>query len=148
METIIELRTPSYIYNHGGYYAPADPRHCNTPGGPCGNCQERIDTEEAAQALLALANSAPRSPPCCADRPIFLEPCPSCNSTRVTHTSMGLPTCNGCVEPVCTNCFDGARYFCPLRREAAYLLPPPGPLERQTALGVQSPKAEEKRENK
>lgn len=149
MEPIIDLRTPSFFYNHGGYYAPGNPRLCNTPGGPCGNCQERIDMEEAAQALLNLpAAQTPRSPPCCTDRPIFLEPCPKCNSSDafVTHTSKGHRTCNGCADTVCTNCFDGARYYCPLRQSP--IPPPPGPIERQIALGVQSPKAEEKTENK
>lgn len=131
------LRTPSFIFNHGGYYAPGDPRDCNTPGGPCCYCQDRIDEEEAAEALVALS----RAPPCCVDRPGFLEPCPYCSAvgSYVTHE----PRCNGCPGKLCINCFFGARYYCPLR-----LNPPSGPLVRQEALGVQSPKAEEKRENK
>lgn len=139
---IIDLRTPSYMYNHGGYYAPGDPKDCNTPGGPCCYCQDRID-QEAAEALVALSKSR------CATRPPFLEPCPECNVTGTyrTHQESGLATCNGCPETVCGGCFTGARYFCPLRQ--IELLPPPSaPLVRQEAVGVQSPKAEEKRENK
>jgi hypothetical protein len=125
------------MFNHGGYYAPGNPRDCNTPGGPCCYCQDRIDEEEAAEALVALS----RAPPCCVDRPGFLEPCPHCSAvgSYVTHE----PRCNGCPGKLCINCFFGARYYCPLR-----LNPPSGPLVRQEALGVQSPKAEEKRENK
>lgn len=134
---IIDLRTPSYIYNHGGYYAPGDPKDCNMPNGPCSYCQDRIDAEAA--------EAAPK--PRCATRPPFLEPCPDCNGSYMTHASCGLAPCNGCPEKVCGNCFAGARYFCPLRR--ALLLPAPtAPLVRQEALGVQSPKAEEKGENK
>ncbi len=145
MEPIIDLRTPSFMYNHGGYYAPGDPRDCNTPGGPCCYCQDRIDKEEAAEALIALS----RAPPCCVDRPSFLEPCPGCQTvgTHVTHESRGLKPCNGCPGKLCINCFFGARYYCPLRT-IAFLSPPPGPLVRQEALGVQSPKVEEKGENK
>lgn len=152
MDRIIDLRTPSYIYNHGGYYAPVDPRDCNMPNGPCSYCQERIDEEEAdqeaAKTLLALAQSQPA---CCAERPGFLEPCPNCHAVGayVTHTSRGIRTCNGCGDKLCINCFFGARYYCPLRRqEVPPLSPPHGPLQRQEALGVQSPKVEEKRENK
>jgi hypothetical protein len=136
----VDLRTPSYIYNHGGYYAPGDPRDCETPGGPCCYCQDRIDTDAAAAALLAL------SKPRCATRPAFMEPCPDCNGSYMTHASCGLTPCNGCPEKVCGSCFAGARYFCPLRR--IQLPPPSAPLVRQEALGVQSPKAEEKTENK
>jgi hypothetical protein len=156
METIIDLRTPSYMYNHGGYYAPGDPRDCNTPGGPCSYCQARIDEEDAAEALLLLAASAP---PCCADRPAFLEPCPSCNTagSYITHAERGIACCNGCSERLCSQCFTGARYYCPL---LMLLPPPPGPLVRQEAISpqsptgmysppvVQTPEAEEKRENK
>jgi len=139
----INLRTPSFIYNHGGYYAPGDPHECNMPGGPCCYCQDRIDELAAADALVALSKS------CCADRADFMEPCPSCSLRvpRVTHADAGLRCCNGCEETLCSNCFEGARYFCPLRR-AQGLSPPPGPLVRQEALGVQSPTAEEKGENK
>ena len=162
MQPIIDLRTPSFMYNHGGYYAPGDPRDCNTPGGPCSYCQARIDEEEAAEALLLLATAAPSSPPCCADRPAFLEPCPSCSTVGayVTHAAQNVPCCNGCNERICTACFTGARYYCPLRVNAP-LAPPPGPLVRQEATGinsptgmysppvvVQTPEAEEKRENK
>jgi hypothetical protein len=141
---MIDLRTPSFAYNHGGYYAPGDPKDRNTPGGPCSYCQDRIDEMDAAEALVALSQ-----PPCCADRAAFMEPCPSCNepTTYRTHGACDLPTCNGCPEIVCAKCFAGARYFCPLRR--IQLLPPPSaPLLRQEAVGVQSPKAEEKTENK
>lgn len=108
------------------------------PNGPCSYCQTRIDEEEAAAALLAL---------CCKDRPPFLEPCPSCHSrgTYVTHASKGLRTCNGCDETFCTKCYHGARYCC------AYVYGPSeplGPAERQETLGLPSPKAEEKTENK
>jgi hypothetical protein len=145
-DIMIDLRTPSFVYNHGGYYAPGDPRDCNTPGGPCCYCQDRIDelnAQAAAEALVALSKS------CCADRPDFMEPCPSCTVTapRVSHADAGLRCCNGCEETLCSNCYDGARYFCPLRR-AQRLSPPAGPLVRQEAVGVQSPKAEEKGENK
>lgn len=144
--TMDNLRTPSYIYNHGGYYAPSDPKTCNLYGGPCSSCQERIEEQEAAETILLLAKS-PKSPPCCADRPSFMEPCPDCNSvgTYVTHVSQGVKTCNGCDDKVCLRCFEGARYYCPLRKRD---LPPPDCLERQIALGVQSPKVEEKTNNK
>ena len=141
METI-KLRTPSYMYNHGGYYAPGNPRLCNTPGGPCFHCQTRIEEEDAAATLIALGA-------CCEDRPPFLEPCPSCNSkgTYVTHASKGLRTCNGCDDKFCTKCYYGSRYCC------AYVYgsvsaSPPTTLVRSQALGVPSPKAEEKKENK
>lgn len=139
----INLRTPSFAYNHGGYYAPGNPRDCNTPGGPCSVCQDRIDEEDAAAALLALSKE------CCADRPVFMEPCPECNApgTYVTHASHGIACCNGCEETLCSNCLAGARYFCPLRNKV-FLAPPSGVLVRQEAVGVQSPKAEEKGENK
>lgn len=136
METI-NLRSPSYAYNHGGYYAPADPRMCNTPGGPCGACQDRIDKEDAALALIALKE------PCCETRPPFMEPCPSCGnkSSYVTHASKGMRTCNGCEDNFCVKCYYGSRYCC------AYVygrLDVPEAAERQLTLGVQSPKAEEK----
>lgn len=140
----INLRTPSFAYNHGGYYAPEDPKHCNTPGGPCSYCQDRIDQEEVAAALVALSEATG-----CTARAPFLEPCPSCNEPGifVTHASRGLTPCNGCPEKVCGSCFAGTRYFCPLRK--VQLLPPPDKLLiRQEALGVQSPKAETKTENK
>jgi hypothetical protein len=125
------------MFNHGGYYAPGNPRECNTPGGPCTVCQSRIDDEETAKQLLSL-----RSP-----RPPFLEPCPSCGikTSYVSHASLGLRTCNGCDDKFCTKCYHGSRYCC------AYVY---GPLKaaeslvRQETLGVQSPKAEEKTENK
>ena len=115
------LRTPSFAYNHGGYYAPADPRECNTPGGPCPACRVRID----------------------AMRPEFMEPCPQCNAVgcSVTHASVGLKPCNGCPEGTCSKCFHGTRYFCPLRTGGVELV-------RQETLGVRSPKMEEKKENK
>ena len=50
----MDLRTPSFEFNHGGYYAPPDPRLCNNPGGICFECQSRIDMEEAALALITL----------------------------------------------------------------------------------------------
>jgi hypothetical protein len=138
----IDLRTPSYIFNHGGYYAPGNPRDCNTPGGPCEYCQDRIDAQDAADAADALVKL---SRECCAARPVFMEPCPGCHTAapRITHASRGFRCCNGCSESLCSTCFEGARYFCPLR-----LCAPLGPLVRQVALGVQSPKAEEKGENK
>lgn len=75
-----------------------------------------------------------------------LAECPHCGerNTIVTHASVGIRTCNGCSDEFCTNCFYGARYCC------SYVYPPrPKPsLERQVAVGVQSPKAEEKGENK
>jgi hypothetical protein len=133
-----ELRTPSYSFNHGGLYAPADPRECDTPCGPCEYCQDRID---AAEGLVLLSQS------CCGVRPDFLEPCPKCNAvgSLVTHAEKGVRCCNGCEDRLCIRCFAGARYFCPLRRR---LSPPGSPLARQEALGVQSPEAEEKGENK
>ncbi len=138
-DTMIELRTPSFSFNHGGIYAPADPRDCDTPSGPCEYCQERI---AAANTLVSLS----KAPSCCVDRPGFIEPCPECNSpaSYVTHASKGMKTCNGCKEPLCIRCFFGARYYCPLRK----LEPPTSPLARQEALGVQSPEAQEKGENK
>lgn len=108
----MELRTPSFTYNHGGYYAPSDPELCNNPGGICGNCQDRID----AYTLLSLK--------CCENRPDFLEPCPSCGNQEsyVTHA---LPICNGCEDKICTMCYNGARYCC------AILYPRPPPVSRQ-----------------
>ena len=141
-DTMIDLRTPSFFYNHGGLYGPADPQDCNMPNGPCSNCQERIDEMAAAEALVSLS----KSPSCCVDRPGFIEPCPECNSpsSYVTHASKGLKTCNGCKDSLCIRCFFGARYYCPLRK----LEPPTTPLLRQEAIGVQSPNAQEKGENK
>lgn len=134
MDRIDELRTPSYAYNHGGYYAPPNPRDCNTPGGPCGACQDRINQEDAAAALVLLK--------CCENRPDFVEPCPSCGGkgSYITHASKGLRTCNGCDDKFCVKCLFGSRYCC------AYVygkLDAPDPAERQLTLGVQSPKAEE-----
>ena len=139
------LRSPSYIYNHGGYYAPSNPRLCNTPGGPCMACQQRIDEEDAALALCALKHSTEK---CCDGRPPFLEPCPSCGSegTYVTHASQGLRTCNGCEDKFCTSCLHGSRYCC--RYVLGVALPAPTSADRQLTLGVQSPKSEEKTENK
>lgn len=136
-EPEMELRTPSYMFNHGGLYAPGNPRLCNTPGGPCTNCQDRIDEEDVAIALASLKD-------CCKQRPEFLEPCPMCGrvGTYVSHASKGLETCNGCDDMFCTDCYYGSRYCC------AYVLRRPAPAERSETLGVQSPKAEEKKENK
>lgn len=147
MSEIIELRTPSYMFNHGGYYAPSNPRLCNTPGGPCSNCQDRIDEEDAAAALLALRDSGSEEK-CCEGRPPFLEPCPSCGAlgTYITHASVGIRTCNGCEDKFCTSCYHGSRYCC--RYVYRRPLAAPTGLDRQLTLGVQSPKAEEKRENK
>ena len=47
------LRTPSYIYNHGGYYGPADPRDC-TDGpheGPCETCSRKITSRPSSLNL-------------------------------------------------------------------------------------------------
>lgn len=129
------LRTPSIDYNHGGLYAPSDPKSCTMPGGPCDYCQERIDADMVAAALVQLKTDVP-------------ERCPSCNAraSYVSHASRGLRTCNGCDDKFCVKCLFGSRYCC------AYVyggLPPPSsPPARQSALGVQSPKAEEKGENK
>lgn len=113
----INLRTPSILYNHGGYYAPGDPHMCNNPGGICENCQERIDEMDAAEALAKLC------------RPEFMEPCPSCGNQEsyITHASQGLRTCNGCEDKFCTNCYYGSRYCCTY----VYLPSPPHPLSRQ-----------------
>jgi hypothetical protein len=137
-DIMVDLRTSSLEYNHGGYYAPSDPTLCTMPGGPCGACQDRIDEAQAAEALRRLST-----------RPPFLEPCPACSepSTFVTHESRGLRQCNGCPGKLCIRCFFGARYHCPLRTEE-FLLPPSAPLTRQEAVGVQSPRAETKTENK
>jgi hypothetical protein len=146
MEFMPELRTPSILFNHGGYYAPADPKDCLMPGGPCSNCQERIDAQEVAEALVQLSQS------CCASRPDFLEPCPECGSakTYISHASQGLKTCNGCEDKFCTACFYGTRYCCAymLKAKAPPLAPPSSPIQRQTAVGVQSPRQEETQENK
>lgn len=111
------------------------------PDTPCpDNMSDSDEILEAAKVLVSLAES------CCDSRPDFLEPCPTCNAvgTLVTHGDRGVRHCNGCEERVCIKCLAGVRYFCPLRR----LSPPSSPLVRQRAIGVQSPKAEEKRENK
>lgn len=107
-----DLRTPSYMFNHGGYYAPEDPSLCDFPGGPCEMCQERIDTD----AATILAN-------------LYIRPaCPSCHSrgTYISHASKGLRTCNGCEDMFCTKCYHGSRYCC-----AYHTLPPPPPVSRQ-----------------
>ena len=97
----------------------------------------------AAFALLKISESKT----CCLDRPDFVEPCPMCGSrgTFITHASKGMRTCNGCEDKFCTKCLYGSRYCC------AYVygsLDAPAGAERQLTLGVQSPKAEEKKENK
>ena len=117
---MIDLRTPSIDYNHGGIYAPVDPRTCSAPNGPCEYCQERIDKETTCHECDAVGSV-------------------------VSHASRGHKTCNGCPDKLCIRCFFGARYYCPLRSS---LPPPTSPPVRQTAMGVQSPKAEEKGENK
>ncbi len=122
----MDLRTPSFQFNHGGYYAPADPRLCNNPTGICSTCQARIDVEEAAQTLLTL-----KSP----------SSCPSCKSegTYVTHASMGLRTCNGCSDSFCTACFHGTRYCCV---HIYGKLPPPPPMSpRSPPADLPSPVA-------
>jgi hypothetical protein len=136
----MELRTPSYMFNHGGLYAPGNPRLCNTPGGPCSSCEERIEEEDTAITLLSLKD-------CCNTRPEFLEPCPMCGKvgSYVSHESKGLKTCNGCEDMFCSECYYGSRYCC------AYVygeLPRPARAERSETLGVQSPNVEEKKENK
>ena len=137
---MLDLRTPSFVFNHGGLYAPADPRDCNTPIGPCDYCQERIS---AAEALVAIS----KAPSCCVDRPSVAEPCPECRAlTYITHASKGLRTCNGCDEKFCTKCYYGSRYCCSY--VYGKLPAPTTPPVRQEALGVQSPKAQEKGENK
>jgi hypothetical protein len=120
----ISLRTPSFAYNHGGYYAPGDPRECNNPGGTCEYCQLRIDEEEAIAGLRSLAN-----PGCCDDRAEFMEPCPSCGDKKsyISHASKGLRTCNGCDDKFCTKCYHGSRYCCAY----VYLPAPSVPISRQ-----------------
>lgn len=51
--------------------------------------------------------------------------CPSCGEPTyyVPHI---LPVCLGCHACVCTHCYYGARYCCPMVR-----LPPPPPLTRE-----------------
>jgi hypothetical protein len=129
--TMFVLRSSSL--DHGGIYGPADPRTCESPNGPCEYCQDRIS---AAETLVALSRS-------CA------EVCPECNAigSFVTHADKGYRCCNGCQDRLCIRCFFGARYYCPLRK-MCHLSPPTSPLTRQEALGVQSPKAQEKGENK
>ena len=98
------LRTPSMIYNHGGYYGPVDPRDCETPNGPCSSCHETLD---AALTLCSL----------CEKRPSFLEPCPSCGNeaSYMTHAKHGVPTvCPGCDDKICNRCWHGCRYMCAL----------------------------------
>ena len=124
------LRSP----NHGGLYAPPNPRKCNMPGGPCEHCELRIERIDAALAAEARASLS--------------KTCPDCGhqDALVSHASQRRKTCNGCTDTVCIYCGSGARYFCPLPLRLP--APPSSPLLRQTALGVQSPKAEEKGENK
>ena len=100
LDTMIDLRTPSFSFNHGGLYAPIDPRTCDTPGGPCEYCEARIDALDAAEALVLLSRS------CCVDRPSFLEPCPDCNAVGsfVTHAEKGYRCCNGCENRLCIRC--------------------------------------------
>lgn len=101
--------------------------------------------EELAAAVTLLKMSESKT--CCYDRPDFVEPCPMCGATGtyVTHASKGMRVCNGCDDKFCTKCLHGSRYCC------AYVygsLDAPTAAERQLTLGVQSPKAEEKKENK
>ena len=133
--TMLNLRTDSIDFNHCGIYAPADPKTCSMPNGPCEYCQERIDEETVAATLVQLKNDIP-------------ERCPSCNkrNSYVTHASRGLRTCNGCDDKFCTHCLFGSRYCCSYVYGS--LPPPTSPPTRQKAIGVQSPKVEEKRENK
>jgi hypothetical protein len=94
----IDLRTPSYQYNHGGYYGPADPRDCNMPNGPCGVCSDAI---EAAKALVAMSQT-----------------CPMCKKQGVykAHEDQGHPKCVSCQPIVCSDCLYGCRYFCPITK--------------------------------
>ncbi len=79
-----DLRTPSVLYNHGGYYSPAE---CNMPGGPCSACSDRAEC---------------------------MEPCPACGKTGTykTHSAHGYSQCRGCEEKICSDCAHGARYTC------------------------------------
>ena len=91
---MIDLRTPSVDYNHGGYYGPADPRDCTMPNGPCGVCSEML---EAAKTLVAFSQQ---------------RTC-KCGGTIVPHPD---PQCNTCDAEVCMKCMHGCRYFCRLVR--------------------------------
>lgn len=108
-------------------------------------------SEKAKSTPVIMATDRPPTPipespkKLVCERPEFMEPCPSCGATdkHKTHKELGFSKiCAGCVDPICTGCLFGARYFCPLR------LPPPTKLERSTAVGVQSPKAQETVTNK
>ena len=104
---MIDLRTPSIQYNHGGYYAPADPRDCSMPNGPCSVC---------------------------ADRLACMEPCPSCGieGTYKDHSSYGYAVCRGCDPKICSECAHGARYTCAyFQAKMRETKPQPVPLERQ-----------------
>ena len=79
--------------------------------------------------------------------PLDTMSCLDCTAAHVSHASLGVAPCNGCPTTLCPKCLTGARYFCPLRAREP-LDAPTSPLVRQEALGVQSPKAETKKENK
>ena len=65
----------------------------------------------AAQALVLLSR---------------MEECPSCGElSYASHASRGVQGCNSCEEKVCSKCFYGCRYTCPVAK------PPPPTLERQ-----------------
>lgn len=100
---MVDLRTPSVDYNHGGYYGPADPRDCSMPNGPCSVCLDRL---------------------------ACMEPCPSCGdiTTYKSHAEHGHKPCHGCEEKICSECAHGARYTCAFFQER---LRTPPPVERQ-----------------
>lgn len=65
----------------------------------------------AAQALVMLSN---------------MEECPSCGEMEyASHSARGVTGCNSCEEKVCSKCYYGCRYTCPVA------IPQPVPLERQ-----------------
>lgn len=96
---MIDLRTPSVDYNHGGYYGPADPRNCSMPNGPCNVCAELL---EAANLLVEFKNS---------------ETCPMCEEKGSYRPHPADLKCSSCDAKVCVKCMYGSRYFCPLVRK-------------------------------
>ena len=106
--TMINLRTPSLQYNHGGYYAPADPRQCSHPSGMCSTCEARLQ-----------------------------QCCPECGSegTYKSHAAHGVSACHGCEEKICSECAHGARYTCAYfqakLREMDPMPPLPPPTEEE-----------------
>lgn len=59
-----------------------------------------------------------------------MEACPECNDIAyASHEAHGVKGCNSCEEKVCSTCFHGCRYMCPVATSS-----PPKDLERQVSI--------------